>query len=372
MTKNSFAFPVAIFLCAVATVHAAATDSPRQRMVLPDGIVSSLPAECDTVVDVDGYAVRVKKDTDGKIHAGLDVFPPHIREMIGHDMAATIATALLEQSRGIERDGGVRVELTSGAISDFRHISPATDCRISKADTRKLTAEWGVDGRKVAISVSVGYQSAKGGTRKEIEDDFVKQLKDRAVHAAHAGVEIDRDKLRLYVSDSIYVAYGSDYHNKDITNDVYAVVDSAGNISPVWDVAQPLESIADMFVYPADGAYGDPAIEMTVLMHEYGHQEKLTVGLRRFLAVCDADGCTPYWGVEKFVDGHLEGALFMVNPRQGYNHTFKIDCVPADVIGGNGVLRARASLYVPVNNIRDLYEPYKKKTDKERIRYDKR
>ncbi|MDO5395461.1 MAG: hypothetical protein Q4F07_05800 [Bacteroidales bacterium] len=371
MTKISRTLFVAMFLCAVA-MTTAATDASRQKQVLPDGVVSGLPAECDTVVDVDGYAVHVKKGGDGKIQAGLDVFSPQVKEMIGPDMAATIATVLLEKARGIERDDGVRVDLTSGTVSDFRHISPATDCRISKADTRRLTAEWNVDDRKVAVSVPVGYQSAKGGTRKEIEDTFIRQLKDGGAPAASCGVEIDRDKLHLYVSDSIYVAYGSDYHNKDITNDIYAVVDSDGNISPVWHAGQPLESIADMFVYPADGAYGDPTIEMTVLKHEYGEQEKLTVGLRKFLAVCEADGCTPYWGVEKFADGHLEGALFMVNPRQGYNHTFKIDCMPADVIGGKGVVKARASLYVPVNNIRDLYEPYKKKTEKERIKYDEK
>lgn len=92
----------------------------------------------------------------------------------------------------------------------------------------------------------------------------------------------------------------------------------------------------------------------------------------RFLAYCEEEGCVPFWGVEKFHNGKLEGALFIYNQDQGYDHVLKIDCIPQEVIEGKGSITARASLFVPTNNVNNLFQPYIKKTDKERIRYDKK
>ena len=143
----------------------------------------------------------------------------------------------------------------------------------------------------------------------------------------------------------------------------------AEDLKPVWTTAQPLESMANLFLFPSE-AYGEKMIELTVLKHEYGTREKLTVPLAGLLAVCESEGCETYWGVETYENGLLCGALFFRNRRGGYDHVLKIECNPTEVIGGTGKLTARASLYVPTNNIHNLMAPIPDKEGKSRkIRY---
>lgn len=58
-------------------------------------------------------------------------------------------------------------------------------------------------------------------------------------------------------------------------------------------------------------------------------------------------------------------------PIQGYDHVFSIECKPEDVIDGNGTIKARASLYIPTNNVDNLFQPYVKKSKNEKINYHK-
>ena len=44
---------------------------------------------------------------------------------------------------------------------------------------------------------------------------------------------------------------------------------------------------------------------------------------------------------------------------------------PEEIINGNGQIKARASLFIPTNNVYNLYSPYVKKSKNERIDYEK-
>lgn len=168
--------------------------------------------------------------------------------------------------------------------------------------------------------------------------------------------------------DDKYIIPGSSYQNKNITRNIYLTTDSV--INPIWDSKFPLESIANLFICPNE-IYRDIELNVTVLKHEYGEKENFIVALDTFLAYCEEEGCVPFWGVEKFHGGKIEGALFLYNQGQGYDHVLKIDCDPKAVIENNGSISARVSLFVPTNNVNNLFQPYIKKSDKEKIHYDK-
>lgn len=213
------------------------------------------------------------------------------------------------------------------------------------------------------VEMPVGYDTTAEGTRSAVENSFIARLGSSAASRPKFG-RVDTGDLLPYGVD-IYLYPGVMYQSKDVTRDIYFVTDS---LNPVWDADYPLESMANLFIYPADG-YADPDVELTILMHEYGEKQTVKLPLSRLLAVCEDEGCMAYWGVENFADGVLTGALFMYNRSKGYDHVFKIECSPADVIGGSGVVKARGSLYIPANNVYDLYSPYVRKTDKEKINY---
>lgn len=242
-----------------------------------------------------------------------------------------------------------------------------------------LCAQEPIDGLPVNADADTlirldGRPAAKGTADPEVlpsqrsatEDTFIATL--RAGAGSRAAFEaFPADDLEPY-ADNLYVLPGDSYLNKEITRNVYLVV-AEDAVSPVWSDTLPAESMANLFVYPFDG-YPRVNVDVTVLKHEYGQKETVTTPLDCLIATCESDGCKAFWGVEKIEDGMLQGSLFMYNPTKNYDHVFKIECRPADVIAGKGRIKARASLFVPTDNVHNLYAPHIRKTEQERIKYE--
>ncbi len=302
-----------------------------------------------------------------EVIAPLNLFSEEMKESLDRETLDFIEEALAAKVVGEKNADFDKVKLTAGSIADLTKITPQTPCTINNQNSKQMTIEWNLDGKKVTVSVPLGYDTPKTGSRSDIENRLIAMLKAGESKRKSFG-KIDPEKLESY-GDSLYILPGKYYQDKSITRNVYFLNDST--LAPVWSVEYPLESVADMFLLPS-AKYGDVKVKMTILKHEYGEQETVEVPLQQMMAAFEQDGCVPYWGVEKFDNGKLEGALFLYNQQQGYNHVLKVDCSPADLINGGGEITARASLYIPVNNVRNLYAPYKKKTEKEKIKYNKK
>lgn len=353
-------------VCLIACLSILMATAEEMKTLEPaiEGLVENT-ANCDTIVDYNGFKVHIVK-TGGRVaHYGLNLFNDEVKKSMGKDILNRLENGLLNLNLSKNKDD-VSVKIVSGDLKTLKYITPETSHSITNSNSRDLTVEWVTDKGNVKVSMPLNYQSIKGGSRSDIEQTFIsnikKQKKQRCMVPFNLGTAVP------YGEDK-YVIPGYSYQNKDITRNVYLTTDSV--VNPIWDANFPLESIANLFICP-NGSYGDIELNITVLKHEYGEQERFTVALDRFLAYCEEEGCVPFWGVEKFIDGKIEGALFLYNQGQGYDHVLKIDCEPNAVIENNGSINARASLFVPTNNVNNLFQPYIKKTEKEKIHYDKK
>lgn len=322
--------------------------------------------DCDTLIDCKGYTVRVVK-TNGQLKSlGLNLFTEGIKNSSDKETLSYIESALLAQTQGLVKEPYNKIILKSGVLTDFKNISPSTDCSISAINSKSMVVNWKVPGKKVSVSLPLGYDVVKNGNRTKIENTLIAKLKKGGVSQRHYE-DLDTMRLEPYKAD-LYIYPGGAYLNKDITSNIFLFFN--GTLTPVWSKEYPLESIADMFLYPST-IYEDSKIEVKVLKHEYGESETFTIPLSYLWSAAESDGCTPYWGVESFENGKLKGALFLFNQHQGYDHVFSIECKPEDVIDGNGTIKARASLYIPTNNVDNLFQPYVKKSKNEKINYHK-
>ncbi|MDE5878212.1 MAG: hypothetical protein K2H47_12050 [Muribaculaceae bacterium] len=322
---------------------------------------------CDTVISHGDYSIRVIKENDKVSHIGLNLFPNEMKSSIDAELLEYIETSLLRKCLGLKTESLDNLSVIEGTTDDFRNITPATPHSVISNNSRSMTVEWNLDGRNVKVELPVGYQTTKDGTRSDIEEDFIAGVK-RTVSSRFRKPVIDSVALEPY-GEVLYILPGGSYMNKDITDSVY--LDSDGEaITPVWNTTYPVESIANLFIYPSN-LYGGQKVNVTVLKHQYGEKETFTVTVDQLLAYAEKTGCQPFWGVERFENGLLEGSLFLYNPTQGYDHIFKVTCTPADVIGGAGEIEARASLFVPTNNVQNLYAPYEKKSEDKKIKYEK-
>ncbi len=317
--------------------------------------------ECDTVMNVGGYSVHIIREDGEETFAGLNLFSEEMKESFDRDLLGRIETDLYKMA--LRKPGAEEAvtRIVKGKAADFKAITPQTPCSVNSDNARSLAVAWTVNGKRVEVALPVSYETAGAGNRSETENLLIKKIRES--DGKRKAFKIATDDLEPY-GESLYVLPGGSYLSKDVTRNVYP--DSA--LNPVWDSAYPRESLANLFIFPSD-RYGEVMMEVTVLKHEYGEKEQLTVPVASLLAAMENEGCTPYWGVEKMEDGTLEGALFLFNSRRGYDHVLRIECRPEEVIGGKGTIKGRASLYIPTNNVDNLNAPYIEKSEDEKIKY---
>jgi hypothetical protein len=353
---------MAVCFIAIVSYFQAWADGKDVVVYTIEDLVDSV-ADCDTIVVYDGYNVHIVKENGTITHYGLNLFTDDVKNTIGKDILNRLETDLFKLSV-VKNVENVSVKLISGDLNNLKNISSETAHSITTANSRNLYVEWDSANGNIKVSMPLNYQTIKGGSRADIENSFVSDIKNCELRRSETYFNLEAAEP---YGDDKYIIPGYSYQNKNITRNIYLTSNSV--INPIWDSNYPLESIANLFICPND-IYGDIELNVTVLKHEYGEQDKFTINLDRFLAYCEDEGCIPFWGVETFHDDKIEGALFLYNQEQGYDHVLKIDCIPHEVIEGNGPITARASLFVPTNNVHNLFQPYIKKTDKEKIRYD--
>lgn len=319
--------------------------------------------DCDTVVNIDGYKVHIINKDGDPVFAGLALFSEEIKNSMDRELLDRIESALYNKSRNsLPAQDPVRI--VSGNISDFKAIDSKTPCEVNSLNSRELTVTWLLDGGKVSVRMPISYSAAKNGSRSEIENKFIARLKSGTTWK-RGRISFDVAALQPYGKDR-FILPGESYQRMETINrNVYLEPDGE---NPVWDRNYPSESIANLMLFPSD-IYGRVSVDLTVRKHGYGEKETLTVPLETLLDVCSRDGCNPYWGVEKFENGKLKGVLFFFNRSQGYSHVVRVECDVDDIFAGKGIIKSIASLYIPTNNVQDLFAPYVKKTDKERIKY---
>ncbi len=325
----------------------------------------SIPDECDTIVDINGYAVHIIKKY-GKIkHIGLNLFSDEMKQLLNEELFNYIEEALLAKSLNLNDELYEKLVISKGIISDFKSLTPESACTVNTLNSKSMSIEWAKDNKEISVSVPIGYDTSSKGNRSDIENDFISRLSSFKGSRLEFP-PLDKNLLEPYGEDK-FIYPGATYQSKAVTRNTYF---NSKDINPVWDADLPLESIANLFIFPSD-RYGDPKVSMTILKHEYGEKESLSISLNQLLSVTENEGCVPYWGIEKYENGILEGALFLYNQQRGYDHVLTIECNPIDVINHMGEIKARASLFIPTNNVQNLYSPYVKKTEKEKIKYDK-
>lgn len=353
------ALSIVVLLCSYNS-----TDDVPQPVTSTDSNETEVLLDCDTVINANGYTIHIIRDNGEEVFSGLKLFPEDMKKAMDRALLERIESDLYRLAQPTKDHNDILTKVVKGKITDFKSISTDMPCSVSSVNSKYMMAEWNVNGRTIAVEIPVSYETAKGTDRSKTENSMISRIKKS--DGNRNTLVIDKEELESYGED-LFLLPGGSYHSKDITQNIY--FDSS--LNPIWNAYHVCESIADLFLFPSD-KYGDVEIELTVLKHEYGEKETFSTTVNKALAEFEKDGCIPFWGIEKFIDGKLEGALFLYNQKQGYDHVLKIECNPEDIINGKGQIKARASLFIPTNNVDNLYSPYVKKSKNERIDYEKK
>ena len=308
--------------------------------------------DIDTVVKYKNYDLHVIIKKNNVQHMGVNLFSDSMKKSYDKEIMDYIEFSLLSKILGIEISGNNDLKVSHGSLNDFKDINPMTPCVISDTYSNNLLIEWELPGNQsLQLEVPISYENIKGGSRGEIENQFIDKLRNSA-SSRRQTIELDIDKMIPYGKE-LYVVPGESYINPEISRNVYFLFRE--EFSPVWDCQYPLESMSNFFILSSD-IEKSTDLSLTFIKHDYGKNENLSTCMENFMAVCENDGCVPFWGVESFDGQKLVGSLFMVNRNHEYNHIIKIECEPYKVIEGKGRVMARVNLFVPTNNTKSIFE----------------
>ena len=320
--------------------------------------------DCDTVVRIDGYAVRVIKENGEFRHLGLNLLPDDLKNANDREMLDFIETGLLAKAKKIGYPNVEKIFFINGGIGDLKNVDSFTDFNVSTVKGKDIFVDWRAADKRITVAVPVAYDVMYEGTRSDIENDFIRRLRKGGASRKSFG-EVRKDNIEPYI-DSLYVLPGGSFRIEEVTRNVY--FSDNDSLQPVWNKAYPAESVSNLMLYPAE-IYGNPDIELTVIKHEYGEKEELTIPLNQLLATAENEGCLSFFGVEKFANGELFGSLYFYNPDRAYNHLVRMKLNPQEIIEGAGKIKGRVSLYIPTNNIENLFMPYEKRSEDEEYKF---
>ena len=318
----------------------------------------------DTIGEYKGYQIRVVQEKDSIIHIGLNLFNQDLKSALDKDLLEYIERDLLMQV-AIDKTGeDSMIDFLVGDISDLRKINPASEYNINIKDSSILSVDWILDnGKHILLTVPISYDLLRGATRSEIEKAFIAQLKNSNARRT-VDIEIDRNNLQPY-GETGYILPGPYYIYRLINRNIYLGTESESSF--IWDSQYPLESLSNMFICGI--GEGNTDVDLVIMKHDYGDKEQIKTNIENLIAVAEKEGCLPFWGLESYENGKVIGSLFLYNSGQGYDHVLKIECEPEQIIKGEGRINARAYLYIPSNNVSNLNEPYRIKTEDEKIKY---
>ena len=355
-------FSTLLFTCLSAFADKQAEYAGLKEILLKNGF--QLSENTDTVIDFKGYHLKIKQEKDSVIHIGLNLFNQDWKQVIDPDLLDYIERDLLLQIAGAKEADDSMIVFRVGNLADMKSVSPESSCNITAVDNSILSVDWTrANGSHVLISAPISYDVLRGGSRSEIESAFISKLKQEGSQRK-VEIEIDATALQPY-GESDYILPGEHYINEYITRNIYLYSDNESEF--IWDSKHPLESVSNLFICGTGN--GDTDVDLTVMKHEYGEKEQLKTSVENLIAIAEKEGCVPFWGLENYENGKVTGSLFLYNPRQGYDHVVKIECVPEEIIAGDGKIIAKAYLFIPSNNVSNINAPYRVKTEDEKIKY---
>lgn len=229
---------------------------------------------------------------------------------------------------------------------------------LTNNNSQTYTATWNTKDSIVILTFPIRYDNINKGTRSEIENRYVDNLKHFIVKEPRRIPHVNIPDLRQ-IEDSIYVLPGNTYIINSVSSDSYFTINKKTNQTKIiMDTKNPIPTIANMVVR-GNGFGGN--LELKISKHEYGKSEVINIPLETFIQYNLANGCDIFWGLDNIDANILKGTIFCYNLNEGYDHIIRVE-LDTNQLGSNKlVIKGYASLFVPTNNIKNLFQEKNKK-----------
>lgn len=191
------------------------------------------------------------------------------------------------------------------------------------------------------------------GLEEELTDSII--LADMKPYSEDVFV-IPGDQLQYkFVNSDRFLGYDTIPHQVTTSKGI-TVNKIIKKLKFLYDPRYPKESLANLMIIPLDEAVDVP-VNLTILTHDFRSKASLETTVDKLISFCQYAGCTSFIGFEKpRPGGETAFSLFMVNEEENYIHVIRCECDAVDVINNNAPIAGKASLYIPTDNIENLFQ----------------
>lgn len=219
-------------------------------------------------------------------------------------------------------------------------------------NSRTYIATWQKKDTIAVLTFPISYDRVNKGTRGEIENRYIDGLKKFSSKEVRTPPQYNVTDLKK-IGDNIYEHSGEIYTINKVNKNSYFTINEKGQAQLIMESKNPIPTIANMILI-GNGFEG--TLELKISKHEYGESEIINIPLEKFIQYNIANGCDIFWGLDSFNSNILKGTIFCYNSNEGYDHIIRIE-VKTSLLGSNKlVIKGYASLFVPTNNIQNLFQ----------------
>lgn len=323
-----------------------------------DAVCKSTLRDTTLVITHKKYPVRIDVDTSHVItHVGYKVFqdsisiyPTEIERFIERYMLQLA----LPNPNGIPhvqqmKDDGVT--FNAGSYSDVLKIDWSDSLQVVSLTDLEKGYAFTIAKNKDTIAQFVfpkDVQLIRGLDKTEVDQSLFSKAKWNTSRYQYV---IDTNAIQHIRLAPFDVIPGSYYLSDQLTNNVY-VQKKNGEYTLLYSpYLCPKQTLQNIMLYGCD-----TPINLCVEHHRYGYNRVVdTIPLNVWINLAYEDGCTPYWGVEKYNAETISGSYIWVNEPLGYLHVLFVEFPIRTLWGKDNIVRCSLHSYVRMSNVTDLF-----------------
>ena len=259
--------------------------------------------------------LTIRTSGDGTIeHIGIPLFSDEMRRLLPSPIYDYLEFALLDHKYHINENmlQQQKIRFHNGSWGDLETIRPSDNCTIDNRDDKWYIVKWTRDNRsQLTVVVPIDYELLSNSTRKEMEQDFSRHLKQ--------------------------------YQPKPGRSEGPA---------PLLKGSAPKEALSSILLSSNASVQATLSLE---LLYAGFRKETVKVSLPQWMGFCRSVGCTPYYIYEGANGDQASAMLLMYNRSEGYVHLLHLHAPVSLLEAREQNYQGKVYMFIPTNNVTDLF-----------------
>ena len=319
------------------------------------------------VAQYNGLPVTVINNNGEVCHIGLALFTPWQRQFLDEAqcnfmerlaLAAEITDFYGIGIRQYLRDE--KVEFLEGRLDDLKTFLTDTSYifQSTLVNDKSYIACWYTpvgQERYLTITYPANFHLIAGFGMTEAEDRLYDAIRQTVVAKTEQYTPVEA-LLQRIGNSPVHLLKGDIFFLPELNSNRYYIKEDDGHFALLYSEDFPLETFANLMT----GIEIETQFVIETKLVKYGYNiDQFTMPLRNWLAFCIQSGCTPYFGVINQENDKITGELIVKNEALGYCHVMKLVFDPSTLKDRKGIIQARLNSYVPMSNVKSLFNESK-------------